>query len=258
MAELALGERGVAVRAVGLLCPAGIGAEGAQGGRPGPVPGFRAHAYIEDRKKLKLMARAVQLGVSATRLALSGAAGWAEAAPERRGMFVGASPQTGDANDLSPALDAACDEEGQFSLDRFATRGYALIHPLWLVKGLSNNILGFASAIHDLQGVNMSYCDGDEGGWTAVVEGARAVAEGRADLVVAGGADALVEAEPLLGGRRCGEGAAFFVFAPAAPGEPALRLDRALLSADEDRLGYLGAATWPVALARALLGVGLN
>ena len=173
-------------------------------------------------------------------------------------MFVGATPQAGDADDLRPALEAGLDEAGQLSLQAFAERGYPLIHPLWLVKGLSNNILGFASAIHDFQGVNMNYCDEDEGGWTAIAEGAQAIAEARADIVVAGGSDALVEAEPLFAGRRCGEGASFLVLRPALEGEPHLVLDRTEIDPEEHLLGYLGAATWPVAIARRLLQARLN
>lgn len=251
-------QRPVVITGIGLLCPAGIGVEGARGGRPGEVPGFRARAYVEDRKSLKLMSQAVQLGVSAARICLSDAGGEGILEgfpPERRGMYVGATPQTGEADDLTPALEAGSTEDGSFDLQRFASRGVRLIHPLWLVKGLSNNVLGFASAIHDLQGTNASYCDGEEGGWTALAEGAQAVAEGRADLVLAGASDALVGADPLLGGRRCGEGAAFLLFEAQGPRSgplwsPSLR-DQ--LSADEEELGYLGAATWPVALARALL-----
>lgn len=252
------GGRPVVVCGIGLLCPAGLGVEGAQGGRPGSVPGFRPHAYVDDRKKLKLMGRAVQLGVAAIRLSLSEAEGWEQVPPERRAMYIGATPQVGDTEDLRPALDAATDAQGQFSLADFATRGYPLIHPLWLVKGLSNNILGFASAIHDFQGTNSNYCDEEEGGWTAVVEGARAVSEGRADLAVAGGADALAEAEPLFGGRRCGEGAAFFAIRPAREGEAPLTLSRAELDTEEALLGYLGAATWPIALARRLLSARVS
>lgn len=253
MAEVELRGRPVAVAGVGLICPAGIGVDGATGGRPGIVPGFRPHAYVDDRKKLKLMARAVQLGVAAIRLSLSESEGWESVPPARRGMFIGASPQAGDAEDLRPALEVASTADGGFSLETFAVQGYALIHPLWLVKGLSNNILGFASAIHDFQGTNMNYCDDEEGGWTAIVEGAHAVSEGRADLVVAGGADALAEAEPLFGGRRCGEGAAFLVLRPARPGERPLSLDRGDLDTEEGLLGYLGAASWPVAVARLLM-----
>jgi len=253
VAELDLGPRPLHVIGVGLVCPAGIGVAGAAGGRPGSVDGFRPHAYVDDRKKLKLMGRAVQLGVAAIRLGLADAGGWESVPPERRALYVGATPQAGDAEDLRPALEAASGLDGSFSLGAFAGRGYPLIHPLWLVKGLSNNILGFASAIHDFQGTNSNYCDDEEGGWTALVEGARAVGEGRADLVVAGGADALAEAEPLFGGRRCGEGAAFFVMRPARPGEEVLRLDRQGMDTEEGLLGYLGAATWPVAMARRYL-----
>ncbi len=250
--------RPVVISGVGLLCPAGIGAEGATGGRRGEVPGFRPRAYIADRKSLKLMSQAVKLGVSAARLAVTDAGGdelLATVPPVRRGMVVGASPQVGEAHDLRPALQAATGDDGGFDLQRFARDGVRLIHPLWLVKGLSNNVLGFASAIHDLQGPNACYCDAVDGGWTALCEGAAAVGEGRADLVLAGGADALVDAEPLLGGRRCGEGAAFFVLQPAGvaagvPWDPAIR---ALLDPAEHDLGFLGAATWPVALARHLL-----
>ena len=246
------------VAGLGLLCPAGVGPEGATGGRPGPVPGFRARAYIQDRKSLKLMTRSVQLGVSAVNIALAEAEGWDEVPPPRRGIFVGASPQPGDPDALRPALEAAQDGDGRFDLAAFASDGIPLIHPLWLVRGLSNNVIGFASAVNDIQGVNANWCDGAEGGWTALLDGARAVAEGRADLVVAGGADALVEAEALLAGRACGEGAAFLVLVPGSPGsgDRVVELDTRRFEPDEPKLGFLGAATWPVAVARALLGDG--
>ena len=163
-------------------------------------------------------------------------------------MYVGASPQAGDERDLEPALREAS-EDGVFSLGRFAREGIAMIHPLWLVRGLSNNVLGFASAIHDVQGVNASYCDGALGGWTALVEGARAIAEGRADWVLAGGSDALAGAEAVLG-HPGGDGAAFVVMVPGdGPMQPMGGPDG--LGAAVAHLGDLGAATWPVAWVRA-------
>ena len=245
--------RPVTLSAISLFCPAGIGPAGAEAGKPGPVPGFVPTQWIPDRKGLKLMSRAVQLGVAAVRQALTLDGTLDAVPPLRRALFVGASPQTGDPEDLRPALDKALGPDG-FDLDRFAREGIDLIHPLWLVKGLSNNVLGFASAAHDLQGTNANWCDGDEGGWTAIVEGWDAVAEGRADLAVAGGADALIGAEGLLGGVACGEGAAFLVWRVARPGESvAPRPLRSRLPADPVDLGRLGAATWPVRFARAAL-----
>ncbi len=237
------GARAVAAIGVGLLCP---------GDAPGAVPGFRARDHIDDRKKIKLMTRSVQLGVSAAALAVAEAADAVQATPPpRRGIYVGASPQLGDETDLEAALRAAS-AGGDFDLGRFATEGIPLIHPLWLVRGLSNNVLGFASAIHDLQGVNASYCDGALGGFGAVAEGARAIAEGRADLVIAGGADALTGAEPILG-HAGGEAAAFIVLVALQADGPALALPT-LAQAEEETaaMGDLGAATYPVALARML------
>lgn len=247
--------RPVSVAGIALFCPAGIGVAGARGGRPGEVPGFSARAYIENRKNLKLMSRAVQLGVSAIRVALSEVEGWEEIPPLRRALYVGGTPLGGELEDLVPALEASTNSQGELDINRFARDGYPLIHPLWLVKGLSNNVLGFASAIHDFQGTNANYCDGEMSGLHALYEGWAAVAEGRADIALAGAADAWVGLDPVLAGRRGGEGAAFVVLRAQAesdrivvePGQSPPLPD------EESDLGYLGAAAAPVALLRALL-----
>ena len=252
---LGVAGRPVAVVGVGLLCSAGIGPAGAQGGAPGEVPGFRARNHVPDRKSIKLMSRSVQLGVSAARMALDGTKDWQSTPPERRGIFVGASAQMGDPKDLEPAFEAARGEDGSFVLARFAADGIRRIHPLWLVKGLSNNVLGFSSAAFDFQGTNSNYCDGPDGGKTALWEGAHAVAEGRADLAIAGGSESLLGAEAILGQPACGEGAAFLVFVPADTSSKTSVLDLARIwnQGPHHELGYLGAATWPVSVARAVL-----
>ena len=248
-----IARRPVSICGIGLLCPAGIGPEGASTGQPGKVPGFRARNFITQRKSIKLMTRAVQLGVAGVGMALDDCPDWQSVDPARRGMFIGASPQTGDGQDLRPALERSFDEHDQFSYRHFAEQGFPLIHPLWLVRGLSNNILGFASAIHDFQGTNMNYCDGIDSGWNALSRGARAVVEGAADLVVAGGADMLLGAEALVGDTALSEGAAFVVFKRApADAQRILTFDRAQLSSELDGLGLLGAASGPIALARWL------
>lgn len=250
--------RPVSVAGLGLLCPAGIGPEGADGGRPGRVPGFSARAYVKNRKNIKLMSRSVQLGIAGVVTSLSEVEGWQDVPAERRGMFVGATPGGGELGDLLPALDVATDDAGALDMRRFGEEGYSLIHPLWLVKGLSNNVLGFASAQLDFQGTNSNYCDGEPSGAIALWEGWAAVAERRADLVVAGASDSWVQLDAVLGGRKPGEGAAFFALRPAQPGDRWLiePSDSAVpgLTPDEERyLGYLGCAGEPVRVARALL-----
>ncbi len=246
----------LAVLSVGLLCSAGIGAEGARGGQPGSVLGFRARDHVANRKNIKLMARSVQLGVAAVGLALDNAPLLAETEPHRRAMYTGSNPLASEFGDLQPAL-AAATVDARLDLQRFATEGVPLIHPLWLVKGLSNNVLGFASAEHDFQGANANYCQDSASGVVALWEAAHAILEGRADLAIAGSSDCLTAAARLFPGRPLGEGAAFFLLAPARhPSRWRLRIGGPAmepLSAEESRLGYLGVAGPTVALARSAL-----
>ncbi len=250
--------RAVGLAGVSLLCSAGVDAEGATGGKPGEIEGFRARDHVVDRKSLKLMTRSVKLGVSAVGLALAQWEGWQEVPPPRRGIFVGATPMGGD-EDLFRAVEASSTPEGKLDMRTFATEGLPKIHPLWLVKGLSNNVLGLSSSHHDLQGVNANYCQGESSGARAVLEGVLAVAEDRADLVLAGASDSWIRAQTLLGTRNAGEGAAFFLFRPAAPDDPwVVQLeDTASVGPwaperEEASLGFLGAAGDVVAMARAL------
>ena len=247
--------RSVTVAAAGLLCPAGVGLAGCRGGHPGEVPGFRPRAYVENRKSLKLMSRAVRLGVSAIRIALGQTTGWESVEPLRRGIFVGSTPGGGELGDLLPALESATTADGRLDMQQFGREGYPLIHPLWLLKGLSNNVLGFASAIHDLQGVNANYCDGELSGALAITEGWAAVAEGRADLVLAGASDSWIPYAGALAGRTPGEGAGFLVLRAARPEDPwTVAPGEGPPTPDEEgTLGFLGAAVTPVAVARSLL-----
>lgn len=241
--------RAVSLVAASLFCPAGIGVNGTGPGLPGAVPDLNLANHGVPRKHLKTMTRAVQLGVAAVYAALEDWPTWRTVSPDRRGLYVGASPQSGDAEDMVPALEAT---GKPFSLAGFAERGVPLIPPLWLVKGLSNNILGYASAQFDFQGDNGNWCDGHLGGAVAIANAVHAVAEGRVDLAVAGGADALIGAEGLVGGP-CSEGAAFLVLVADEVGKFGVEAGLPTTAGMETGLGELGAAAVPVAIARRWL-----
>ena len=87
--------RPVSLVAASLFCPAGIGTAGCGPGAAGRVPGFDALAHGVPRKHLKTMTRAVQLGVASVYAALEDWPTWRMVPPERRGLYVGASPQSG-------------------------------------------------------------------------------------------------------------------------------------------------------------------
>ncbi len=219
----------------------------------GEVPRFDPVAAGIPRKSLKTMTRAVQLGVAAVLAAAARVPELAKVPPERRGLYVGASPQQGDAADLLPAMQAA---GSAIDLAAFAERGIPLVPPLWLVKGLSNNVLGYASAMLDFRGDNGNWCDGRLGGSVALTHAVHAIAEGRVDLAIAGGADALRGAEAIVG-RPCAEGAAFIVLcAEGLVGPSGRRVQAGLPTnpAQVDEVGELGAAAVPVAVARRLAG----
>lgn len=201
------------------------------------IKGFQGKDWVENRKNLKLMTPAVQYGLASIKLAVQSAALPPNAAAsDRLGMFVGAGTAFGEMADLVPAITKAIDGD-RFDSHTFATQGMPIVNPLWLLKGLSNNVLGYASALLDAQGINQNYCNSGVGALQAVGEAAWALAEDRADTILAGAADAAVNPEHLTGFGRlgvlstgplarpfdqrhdgfvAGDGAAFFVLERAA------------------------------------------
>jgi hypothetical protein len=85
---------------------------------------------------------------------------------------------------------------------RFATHGQEFLNPLWLVKSLTNNVLAFSSKTLDLQGANNNFEGDAASALVAVAEAARALADGRADVALAGSGDSLVSVETLLNMAR--------------------------------------------------------
>jgi len=237
----------ICIRSVSLFCPSGQDASVLETQpRTGEVLNFKARKLVPDRKSLKLMTQAVRLGVASIASAVSNTPNWNEIPPLRRGMYVGASPQVGRHDDLSDAIDTAF-QSGTFSIQDFGAKGISQIHPLWLVRGLSNNVLGFSSAYHDAQGHNMSYAMGVDGGWNAILEGAHALVDNRIDIVVVGGSDDLTSATDVLG-IEGSAGAAFCVLERATNGET-LILDRNQYLELAKPYGMLGAATIPIGMA---------
>ena len=171
----------------------------------GVVSDFDPKAWVENRKNLKLMTPPVLYGLAGVKLALADAALAADAvAPERLGLFVGAGMAFGELSDLVPAVERGRADDGSWDAARFAREGMPSVNPLWLLKGLSNNVLGYASAQHDARGINQNYCNTGVGALHAVGEAAWALAEDRADVLVAGGADSAVNPEHFTGFGRLG------------------------------------------------------
>jgi len=169
------------------------------------VKKFRGADFISNRKSLKLMTRQVQLGLAAARLAVEDAKlDVAKVDSEMFGVYVGAGQAFAESRELEGAFDQARREDGTFDIVAFGDKGLAFIHPLWLLRGLSNNVLGFVSLEYDAQGINNNYCNSGISSAQAILSGARSVAEGLADIVLVGGYDDILTPEGLLGYGRLG------------------------------------------------------
>jgi 3-oxoacyl-[acyl-carrier-protein] synthase II len=159
-----------------------------------PVKDFRPGAHI-DPKSLRLMSPAVAFGVAAAQLAAadSGLA-FDRLDPHRLGAFVGSRGHSSDRHDLMPAVRRAA-SNGTFSLDRFGAEGLPLVHPMWLLKGLANNVLYFVSVKYNAQGMNNNISMGGVAGTMAIGEAFRTIQRGYVDAAFAGGYDSSLDAD---------------------------------------------------------------
>ncbi|MCB9536327.1 MAG: hypothetical protein H6704_08685 [Myxococcales bacterium] len=203
----------IAVTGVGLVCPAGVGLEAALArlaegpleptvpdgdegaGVPEPrtlcVPAdFKARDWLTRKKDLKLMARPNQLAVAAARLAVRDA-GLGDADLTDAGLYLGVGREPGSVDDVLPAV-AHSLVDGALSLDQLVAQGMGWMNPLSSLKTLPNMSVAHVSINLGIMGPSQALCAGPSAGSDALAEGARALLEGRADVVLAGAADARV------------------------------------------------------------------
>lgn len=189
-----------------------------EGGR---IPGWSnkvARAYVPDRKAIKLMTRPVQFGVAAAMEAWPEGA-FAEVPPERRAMYVGSAVAVDEDWTFRDPINAAIVDDA-FDMVRFAGPGHDALNPLWLVRGLSNNVLAFSALFRNIQGPNNNLEAGEAGPLIAVATAADALLSRKADVALAGGSESLASVEHIFHHHRHG--------ADLVPGEAAgfLRLER--------------------------------
>ncbi len=206
----------------------------------GEIPDLRPRDLVEkrQRKHLKVMTRPVVIGVSTAMTAWRGLVGELPP-PERCAAFVGAGLHVDEGGDFVPPLKQSYDDDGRFELRRWAMDGIPVLNPLWLIKGLSNNVLAFASLFAQLKGVNDNFCDGEAAGLLAVGEAVHALREGRCDIALAGGYGTYLTVEDMVGLQLAGrldpaeppgEGAAFFVLERESDARAAGRVPLAWLT----------------------------
>jgi 3-oxoacyl-[acyl-carrier-protein] synthase II len=169
------------------------------GGAPAlgaPVTGFTASEHV-DPKSLRLMAPAVAFGVAAAQLAAADSgASFGSLDPVRLGAFIGSRGHSSDRQDLIAAVERAT-RDGVFRLDLFGAEGLPLVHPMWLLKGLANNVLYFVSLKFSAQGANNNLSMGGAAATMAIGEAFHAIRRGSVDVAFAGGYDSALDLDRL-------------------------------------------------------------
>jgi len=220
----------VAVTGVGVVTPVGIGAgefgRALRAGRSGvrrirafPCDGFEtqiaaevddasldAVRFVDPPKLLKLMSRSAVFAVAAAAMARREARLGADAVdPRRLGVCLGAGGMGVVDLDLlagqADAVLASATEHGGTSWDipAFARIYRARTNPLSMLRGLPNLAAAHVAIQHDARGPNSTVTTACTAGTQAIGEGLRTIQRGDADVVLAGGTDAMINPVGVLG-----------------------------------------------------------
>jgi 3-oxoacyl-[acyl-carrier-protein] synthase I len=174
------------------------------------IPDFNPRALVDDRKLHKLIRRTDLVGLYAAGSALNSAGVLAyretldEAATatynDRTGVYVGSG--AGNFSNQYDYFQLMTDAKGD--LITFGRELSNTVNPMWLLRTLSNNVLGHIGIKYTLKGANACITNHSVGGILAVIEAAEALRTGEADRAVAVGHDAPIEPQMVIYYHRLG------------------------------------------------------
>jgi 3-oxoacyl-[acyl-carrier-protein] synthase II len=161
---------------------------------------FDPTVYVTNPKALKLMSRATRFAVAASKLALDDAGlGAADRDPLRTGVAHGAGGVGLHDQDYLDSMMALTSElrasQGSMSLLDLARRH---LNPLTPLKILPNITAAHIAIQHDLRGENSTICTACTSGTQAIGAALCTLREGRADVMLAGGSDAMINPMGLI------------------------------------------------------------
>ncbi|HQR05467.1 MAG TPA: beta-ketoacyl-[acyl-carrier-protein] synthase family protein [Gemmatales bacterium] len=180
-----------AVRRITSFDPSGlevqIGAE---------LQGFDAKNHVDkkDRKQLRTMGKAIQIGFVAGSLAMKDAGLTPENFnPLRLGISFGAATIASELDELTyAATKTTLPGFKEVNMKTWGTDGMPMMPPLWLLKYLPNFAAAHVSILNNAQGPSNSITMGDVAGNLAIAEGRRIIQRGKADIMLTGGSDSRI------------------------------------------------------------------
>lgn len=151
------------------------------------VRGFDPAKYVRHKKFLKVMSRDVQLGVSASSIAMKDA-GIKKGSfdPERLGVTFGAGRMSTTPQEVADAVETCSGNDNGFSLTRWGEDSMGSITPLWLIRQLPNMPACHVSIEYDARGPNNTITSRESSALLALSEGVNVIQRGAADCMIVG------------------------------------------------------------------------
>jgi 3-oxoacyl-[acyl-carrier-protein] synthase II len=158
------------------------------------TPALAEAKFIKElRKSRKYMARDIQLCIAAAQLSMVDAGldrGGVD--PTRIGIDLGAGLISTELDEVAPAIGQASSPTGAFDFQIWGRESINVIEPIWLLKYLPNMLACHISILMDCQGPSNTITEGDASCNLAIAEAGRIIARGKADVMIAGGADSKI------------------------------------------------------------------
>ena len=162
-------------------------------GTGGEIPDFQARKMVKNRKLLKVSRRNIHLALAAGNLGWEDAGLEGQVEPERAGVIMSAGRLGATLEEVCYAVRDAVNEEGNLSLERYAETSARLMPPYWFLRHIPNLVPGSVAIELDLKAPCNTICLNGVGSLVAIQESVAVIERGEADVMLAGGADCLVD-----------------------------------------------------------------
>jgi 3-oxoacyl-[acyl-carrier-protein] synthase II len=171
---------------------------------------FKVQNYVPKsyRKSVKLMARDIELAVAAAKEAIESSGlitkGIDETKinvdPKRMAIDFGAPLMCCDLPEIGPAIEKSITND-TFDIHKWGRDGLEAMTPLWLLKYLPNMLPCHIGILHDIQGPSNTITCAEVASHLAMAEAMQIIQRGDADIAIAGGGEAKVNAMSIA--RQC-------------------------------------------------------
>ncbi len=159
---------------------------------------FNPKQYVRPRKALKVMSPEIQQGYVAAALAREDAKlDPTTLDPDRLGVVFGADMLYCHPEELAPIFQR-CMEGGEFDFGKFGPAAAKELFPLWMLLYLPNMVACHIGISIDARGPTNTITHGEVGGLQSVIEAARVIERGHADVMLAGGVGNRLSPTPLV------------------------------------------------------------